>query len=134
MSEIDRDLDEVIKSQIGPLINRLGLVKAGAGTSGPFSFRDYVSGNLTMRILNERGLLGIEVGPTNQQGDFRAVGIFKDALMPPPSGRWNLSIEQQCEFIEANWDWFVEHLRADKASKTIAEVDAKARAVAQRIR
>ena len=42
------------------------------------------------------------------------------------NGRWNLSIEQQCAFIENHWHWLNENLSEGKASQTIRSLDDNA--------
>ena len=120
-----KHLQDVITAHIEPLALRRNWKEVRSKVSGIASLQDYVAGNLYFRISSNRGLVEIEIGSCAD--NLRAVSFYKDLLLPPPLGHWNLSVEQACCFIEEEWDWLMKHLSRDQASITVQRVDANAR-------
>jgi hypothetical protein len=119
-------LDKVITTYVLPLVQRHQWKMVASHSSSRGAVRDYAAGNLYIRISLDRGLFDIEVGPVHSNNDLRNVSFFKDLIEPPMNGRWNLSIEQQCDFIEKHWHWLNESLSNDKAAQTIRALDDNA--------
>jgi hypothetical protein len=120
-----KHLDEVISAHILPIALRRHLIKIRDDESTRGALCDYTADNVYIRIRSDRGMIEIEVG--SSAGNLRAVSFYKDLLSPAPLGRWNLSAQDACEFIDSNWDWFTEHFSEKKAQDTIERVDAHAR-------
>ena len=120
------ELDAMISSKLLPLLERHGATALCGGESNNHAFRDYVFANIHLRISNDRGLLDIEIGPAGES-DLRSVSFYRDLLNPPDLGHWNLSIEEQCDFLEQHWMVLNERLSRERARKTIDEVDANVR-------
>ena len=54
--------------------------------------------------------------------------FFQRFISAAEKGRWNLSIEQQCEFMENKWDWLNDGMSREKREQTIRAVDENTRA------
>jgi hypothetical protein len=116
-------LDQVIANSIQPLANRFHWKVIDSEVSDRIASRDYIAGNLFIRVLNHLGLLAMELGSAHNKGQLRSVSLFKDLLEPPWQGHWNLSIQQQCEFVEKHWEWLQNNLDRKHASQTIQRID-----------
>ena len=97
-----KESEEVITRHIGPLAKRLGWK---ADLSGDGS-KDYSSGAIRVRVLDDGGSLKMMVGPALHMDQALSVSEFKDTVdEPAPKGHWQLSIEEQCAYIEEIWEW-----------------------------
>jgi hypothetical protein len=65
----------------------------------------------------------VEIGPAHDKAQLRSASFFKDLLDPASLGRWNLSIQQQCDFMEKHWAWLQHNLDRERAGQTIQRVD-----------
>jgi len=109
-------LNQVIADSIQSPADRLQWKVIDSDASSTSASRDYVAGNVFIRVVNDRGRLAMELGPAHNKGRLRSVYLFKDLLEPPSQGRWNLSIQQQCDFIETHWEWLQQNLNRQYAS------------------
>lgn len=121
-----QQLEEAIVAHVTPIAQRHHWQEVARHESARGDCRDYVSGSVYIRVANEMGLIGIEIG-SRRDKDLRPVSSYKDLLAPPLHGRWNMSLEQSCEFIETEWDWFKANLSENVAQETIRAVDENAR-------
>ena len=121
----DEQFNKMIASHITSFAQRRNWIEVRIEESSRGSLRDYMAGNLYIRICSDRGLIEIEIGSCAD--NLRAVSFYKDMLAPAPSGKWNLSVEQACKFIDEQWDWFMEYLGAEKSAVTVQRLDTNAR-------
>ncbi len=65
---------------------------------------EYVAGNVRVRVVNERRLLYVEVGPVAAPETSFTVSQVKDLLEPARRGRWSLSLSDSADFLERRWE------------------------------
>ena len=85
MSLIEQ-LDKVIATHVLPLAQRHQWKEMNSQASSMGALRDYVAGNLYIRVVNDRGLVDIEIGSVHKRKDLRCASFFKDLLAPPRKG------------------------------------------------
>lgn len=118
-------LEQAIIKTVEPVAHRLHWHRVRNEDSSRRGLCDYTAGNVYVRISCDRGSLEVEVGPSADK--LRAVSFYKDLIAPPEAGRWNLSVEQACDFIEGQWSWFMEHFTEQRIAETLRQLDADAR-------
>ncbi len=75
---------------------------------------EFVSGNIRVRLVNERRLLYVEVGPVAVPSASFTVSQLKDVLQPPRHGRWSLSLSESAVFLDRHWEFFDREFAADR--------------------
>jgi hypothetical protein len=89
--------------------------------------RDYHAGNLHLRVMNDRGLVDLEVGAVSQPRSLRSASFYRDLLDPPALGVWNLGIGDQTKFVDDKWDVLQEMLAPDSWQATLDQIDTVSR-------
>ncbi|MCB2386852.1 hypothetical protein [Thalassolituus alkanivorans] len=116
-------LNEVISKYVNPLISKSKWALEKERASGLGALKEYSCENVYIRIVNDRGIFDMEIGSKYNQEQLRCVSFFKDWQSPPKRGKSNLSIEQQCHFLNENWESLNALLSQKEAHKTIGAVD-----------
>jgi hypothetical protein len=88
---------------------------------------DYLAGNLLLRIVNERGLIDLEIGAAAIPSSLRSASFYRDLLDPPAEGRWNMGVGDETKFVDKYWDDLQRMLAPDEWQVTIEKVDATCR-------
>ncbi|MBT8400686.1 MAG: hypothetical protein KJO98_09430, partial [Rhodothermia bacterium] len=65
---------------------------------------EFVSGNIQVRLVNDKRLLYAEVGPVAVPNASFTVSQMKDLLDPPRDGRWSLSLSESAEYLDRQWE------------------------------
>ncbi len=109
---------------IEPLAKKYGFNLVKEEAYGMGALKDYVAGNLYIRLVNDKGIISFEIAPGHLQNELRDVALYKELLAPPPQGVWNLSLAEQAEFLDCNWEWFNTNLSDQTAEQTLKNIDA----------
>ena len=120
-------LENAIRKYFEDLIERrrFRLKREDAYSMG--ALKEYECEEFIMQIVNDKGIVTLEVAPKSLPDKTRGIAQYKELLVPPLKGHWNLSLEEQASFLETNWDWFVKSLSVDHANNTLELVDESAR-------
>ena len=121
--DMSEEFKNLISEKVKSEIDKHNLELVNSDFSGMGELREYSSENLYIRVVNDRGIFDIEVGSVFNNDNLRCVSFFKDWLSPPMKGRWNLSIEQQLEYLSENWDWFNRILAESNHQSSIENLD-----------
>ncbi|WP_432461016.1 hypothetical protein [Agarivorans sp. QJM3NY_25] len=116
-------LNCVISEFVEPLILKYQWTLDNEIASGMGAIKEYVGKEIYIRVVNDRGLLDIEIGSKHDKERLRCVSFFKDWKTPPWRGQSNLSVGQQCAFLNENWSQLNELLNEKNANQTIKAVD-----------
>jgi hypothetical protein len=122
-------LEEAIHLYIRELADRKGWEEVHREHSAMGALRDYRCGNLLIRVINERGLVDVEIAPASQITSFRSVSLLMDWLQPAKQGRWNLGIGGSAKFLQQHWDRLDSLLSPQQCKASLEEVDAVARSL-----
>lgn len=113
---IDKELSQFFKAKNFKEIDR---VSQSMGAC-----RTYQNGGITLRLLCNRGIIDIEVGPKSSTKKFRCIPMIKDIEEPAPKGRWNLSLEEQAKFLITNYKAISQNLREENYIRYFKKIDA----------
>jgi hypothetical protein len=115
-----------VSHKLAPLAEQLGWKQTSIEASYNAECCEYESENLIIRIVVDKGVSEISIGSRQNPEQLRDVSFFKDYLNPLKKGHWNLSVQQQCEFIEQHWSWLNDNLSKGKSLNTIRKIDETA--------
>ncbi|MBT8399023.1 MAG: hypothetical protein KJO98_00985 [Rhodothermia bacterium] len=80
---------------------------------------EFVSGNIRVRLVNDKRLLYAEVGPVAVPSASFTVSQMKDLLDPPRDGRWSLSLSESAEYLDRQWEYLHREFADGRANATI---------------
>ncbi|MDH3315275.1 MAG: hypothetical protein OER43_05860 [Gammaproteobacteria bacterium] len=120
-------LDKAIDQYVAPLARQYGFVLVNEEAYGMGSLKDYEAGNLFIRILNDKGIVSLEIAPSSYRGKRYDLGLYKEYLDPPKLGVLNLSLQQQAEFLDSHWEWLNDALSPSKSMTTLIDIENAAR-------
>jgi len=117
-------VDKTIEKYFGGLLRNHGLRLIDEGHSMYSQWRDYVGGNIFLKIVvDDQERPSISVFPVSNRDRQVYIDLCKNYLEPPTHGAWKLSLKEQVEYLDANWDWFDSHLSTQEAARTLDMLD-----------
>ena len=120
---LKKQLERAIEHYFQVLIDKYQLKCLNERAAGMGALKDYESQDLLIRIVNDKGIVSLEVGSTHRQDKKWDISLVKDYLDPPHAGSWNLSLQEQVKFLEENWEWFLQRFSESKIEKTMQALD-----------
>ena len=116
-------LEDAIEKYFHVLIEGHGfrLVNEYASVMG--ALKDYESKNLFIRIVNDKGIISLDIAPKSNPEKTYDIALYKELREPPVRGCWNLSLQEQAEYLEDNWVWFNNNLTGEETDKTLEKLE-----------
>ena len=124
MHYVDK-IDQWVKAHMFSKLENRKFYEIDKLSGGMGAYRTYANKHLTIRVICDRGIYDIEVGPSGQDREMWSVGFVKDYLEPATKGRWNLNLEQSLDFIVSNYSWFVENFTQSQYKDTFKKIDER---------
>ena len=118
-----RKLDDAIEKYFRTLIEKHGFRLVNEYESGMGALKDYESENLFIRIVNDKGIISLDIAPKSNPNKTYDIALYKELREPPASGSWNLSLQDQAEYFEDNWAWLNNNLTGEKTDKTLDKLE-----------
>ena len=122
-----RKLEDAIKKYFRVLIEGHELRLVNEYESGMGALKDYQSENLFIRIVNDKGIISLDIAPKSNPNKTYDIALYKELREPPARGSWNLSLQEQAEYLEDNWAWFNENLTGKKIDNTLEKLEYRSR-------
>ena len=116
-------LEEAIKKYFRGLLKKHGLRLVKEFASGVGALKDFESENLFLRIVNDKGIVSLEIAPKSNPEKIYDIALYKELREPPAQGNWNLSLQEQADYLEDNWAWFNTHLSGAKIDQTLEKLE-----------
>ena len=118
-----RKLEDAIEKYFRMLIeeHRFRLVNEYA--SGMGALKNFESENLFIRIVNDKGIISLDIAPKSNPEKTYDIALYKELREPPASGSWNLSLQEQAEYLEDNWAWFNNNLTGEKTDNILKNLE-----------
>lgn len=120
---MEKQLDEAISKYFDSLIANYNFSLIKQEAFGLGALKDYENENLYMRIVNDKGIISLEVGPKSNTEQARDIALYKELKEPPKQGCWNLSLQEQAEYLEDNWEWFLNALNEEHQKETLIKLN-----------
>ena len=118
-----RQLETAIVKYFRVLIKGHGLKLVNEYESGMGALKDYESENLFIRIVNDKGIISLDIAPKSNPAKTYDIALYKELRDPPNRGCWNLSLKEQAEYLADHWAWFNKNLTGAKASSTLEKLE-----------
>ena len=116
-------LDAAIEKYFRVLLERHGFTLVNEYESGMGALKDYKGENLLIRIINDRGIISLDVAPKSNPQKMYDIALYKEFREPPARGSWNLSLQEQADYLEDNWAWFNKNLTGEEADRTLEKLE-----------
>ena len=116
-------LNNAIAKYVTPMAEKFAFKQVNEEAYGMGALVDYVADNLFIRIVNDKGIISFEIAPKHQKDQLRDLALYKEFLIPPKQGVWNMSLAEQTEFLTDNWNWLNQHLAQSTAPETLKKID-----------
>lgn len=126
-------LEEIIDKYFAPLVQKYDFALENEKAYGMGALKDYSAENVLVRVVNDRGIVSFEIAPLSDRDRRFEIAMFKEYLNPPKLGVLNLSLQQQADFLDSNWDWFNGALALDSTAAMLAEIEKTARRRSERL-
>jgi len=108
ITEIEKKLNDRYEKYFMPLIKKYNITEIKKTVYGNHAFIDAKSKNITIRLVNDRGLVDFKIGHSDKKDIFLEVelitGLFNKKMERSQGGAIRLSLEEQSEIIDNNWD------------------------------
>ena len=115
-------LEHAIEKYLRVFIERHGLKLVNEYKSGMGALKDYESDNLFIRIVNDKGIISLDIAPKSNPAKTYDIALYKELRDPPKRGCWNLSLKEQAEYLADHWAWFNKNLTGANASNTLEKL------------
>lgn len=115
-------LEQAIDKYLKPLVEEHNFSSINEEAYAMGALHDYEVNNLFIRVVNDKGIISIEVAPKNFPKKIWDIAIFKEYLEPPKNGVLNLSLQQQTEFLSNTWQWLNDALSENNYKETLKEI------------
>jgi len=112
-------LEKAIDKYITPLAVEHRFSSINEEAYGMGALHDYEAQNLFIRIVNDKGIISIEIAPKKHPKKIWDIAIFNEFLEPPKNGVLNLSLQQQTAFLNNNWVWLNDALSETNYKETL---------------
>ena len=119
-----KKLEDAIEKYFRVLIEAHGFRRVNEYASGMGALKDYESENLFIRIVNDKGIISLDIAPKSNPEKTYDLALYKELREPPAHGCWNLSLQEQAEYLENNWVWFNKSLTGEETDKTLEKLEA----------
>ena len=116
-------LADAIEKYFRVLIEGHGFRLVNEYASGMGALKGYESENLFIRIVNDKGIISLEIAPKSNPKKMYDIALYKELREPPLRGSWNLSLQEQAEYLEDNWTWFNKNLTSEEADNTLEKLE-----------
>ena len=116
-------LEDAIEKYFHVLIEGHGFRLMNEYASGIGALKDYESENLFIRIVNDKGIISLDIAPKSNPKKRYDIALYKELREPPARGSWNLSLQEQAQYLEENWTWFNRNLTSEKADNTLEKLE-----------
>ena len=116
-------LEDAIEKYFRVFIEGHGFKLVNEYASGMGALKDYESENLFIRIVNDKGIISLDVAPKSNPKKMYDIALYKELREPPARGSWNLSLQEQAQYLEDNWIWFNENLTGEEADNTLGKLE-----------
>lgn len=103
MTYLDQ-LEEAFAAHFAAVAERRSWGGKSSRTFPTGAFIEFVSGNIRVRLVNDRRLMDVELGPVTAPSASFTVSQLKDLLEPPRHGQWRLSLSESAEYLDRQWD------------------------------
>ena len=101
---IEEYLDHCFGQFVQPVATELGLKLVKRQAEGLGGLYELSGGNLLVRLVNDRGLVSLEIAPASQPTDYWDLEIVSGLFNPPPSrGVQRLNLEEQATLLRERW-------------------------------
>lgn len=126
MRHIDK-IDKFVNSGFDRFLKEKNFKEIDRVSQSMGAYRTYRNGGITLRLICDRGILDIEVGPKSSTSIFRCISMVKDIEEPAKNGRWSLSLEEQAKFLIANYKAITKNLSEEDFKHYFDIIDANYR-------
>jgi hypothetical protein len=118
------ELDSAIAEYLAAIVIRWQWIARSVHEQPTYAERQYVCGNVLIRVLNERGLLDLQLGSIESDKSLRSASSFRDVLDPPALGRWNFGLADAAKFLDERWAETIAMLAPGVWPATVARIGA----------
>lgn len=126
-------LEEAIERYFASLVRKYGSVLVNEEAYAMGAVKDYSADHVLVRVVNDRGIVSLEIAPLSDRGMRFDIALYKEYLDPPRTGVLNLSLQHQADFLDSHWEWMNDALSPFNARTILAEIEGAARRRRERL-
>jgi hypothetical protein len=116
-------LEDAIEKYFRGLIEGHGFRLVDEYASKMGVLKGYESENLFIRIINDKGIISLDIAPKSNPQKMYDIALYKELREPPVRGSWNLSLQEQADYLEDNWVWFNKNLTGEEIDNTLEKLE-----------